>query len=492
MQKPITNHNLIMAAANVIAELKDAFPAGQVVTGGDEKFSTLNQSYLSAVQGEVQPQAIFVPSSKEDVAKFISIVKPHAVNGELGFAIRGAGQQPAFKCNNIDGGITVDLRNLTGIQLEENDERVSIGAGETWGKVYTELQKKGLAVTGGRSGTNGIGGLALSGGLSFFSTREGFITDNVLEFEVVLASGDIVRANTQENSDLFVALRGGGNNFGIVTRYVFRTFKQGPFWGGYVYYFPPSFPGQIEAYVNELQKPDASEETHIMISAGYSSQFAQMDILCLNQVYHTKEGDNPELLQPFITMQPQIDQMKTTRVLDLEEATKEQTGSGSQNARVSYLNTTVKADVATLTAAYEAYTAALGPLKALNGLTTSLTLQAYPKSLLKKTAERGGNSLGIDAKDGPLMSILLLTFWQDKEDDAKIHDTFKGVIETIDQDAAKRGTSSSFKYLNYAAPFQDPISSYGEENKAKLQAVSKKFDPEGLFQKGVPGGWKLF
>lgn len=156
------------------------------------------------------------------------------------------------------------------------------------------------------------------------------------------------------------------------------------------------------------------------------------------------------------------------------------------------MNTTVKADVPTLMAAYETYVNALGPLKAIEGLTTSFTLQAYPKSLLDKTASAGGNSLGIDPSDGPLMSILILSFWQNKEDDDKINSTFKRVIEAVDQDATTRGTAVPYKYMNYAAPFQDPIKMYGKENKAKLQATSKKYDPKGLFQKGVVGGWKLF
>lgn len=160
--------------------------------------------------------------------------------------------------------------------------------------------------------------------------------------------------------------------------------------------------------------------------------------------------------------------------------------------RVSYLNTTVKADVDTLMAAYDIFVKALQGLKTIEGLTTSFTLQAYPKSLLDKTASMGGNSLGIDPADGPLMSILILSFWQNKDDDDKLHSTFGAAIEAIDRDAATKGTAVPYKYMNYAAPFQDPIGSYGKDNKAKLQAASKKYDPEGLFQKGVPGGWKLF
>ncbi|KAG8162337.1 hypothetical protein KVR01_008102 [Diaporthe batatas] len=482
-----------MAANKAVAALKGAFSSEQVVFPGSDEFTTLNTSYLSKAQGELEPRAIFLPADRDDVAKFVRFIGPYVLRGDIKFAVRGAGQQPALGCNNEHDGITVDLRNLSGIHLKDDHTTVSIGAGERWGEVYSKLQEKGLAVTGSRSSLGGIGGLSLSGGLSFFSSREGFITDNVTNFEVVLASGEITNANANENTDLFVSLRGGGNNFAIVTRYDMRTFKQGRFWGGATFYFPNSFPGQVEAYVKDLKDPEATDETHIMIGAGYSAALAQIsDIMCMNQVYYTKEVENPPVLEPYVNMQPQIDQMRSVRMLDLVDAAKEQTAQGSSTSRISYMNTTVKADVPTLMAAYQIYVDSLGPLKAAEGLTTSFTLQAYPKSLLEKTDPAGGNSLGIDAQDGPLMSILILSFWQDKKDDDKIQSTFKAVIEAIDNDAATRGTAVAYKYMNYAAPFQDPIGSYGKENKARLQAASRKYDPEGLFQKGVTGGWKLF
>lgn len=151
------------------------------------------------------------------------------------------------------------------------------------------------------------------------------------------------------------------------------------------------------------------------------------------------------------------------------------------------MNTTVKADAATLIAASDIFTAAFQPLKSLKGLTSAFTLQAYPVSLLEKC----DNSLGLDAANGPLMSILLLNLWQNKADDDLIIQTFKGVLEKIDADAACRGTAVPYKYLNYAYSFQQPVVSYGAEINMKLRQVSKSYDAEGLFQKGVPGGFKL-
>ena len=152
---------------------------------------------------------------------------------------------------------------------------------------------------------------------------------------MVLASGDIVDANADVNPDLWMALRGGGNNFGIVTRFDIRTFEQGPFWGGALFYLPPSFPSQIQAYCDELTEIEASQETHIMISQGYSIAFAQVNggHVCMNQLYYTKEIEKPAVLEPFINMPNEIKPMNSMRMLTLNEAAKEQAQQSSDGIR---------------------------------------------------------------------------------------------------------------------------------------------------------------
>lgn len=156
------------------------------------------------------------------------------------------------------------------------------------------------------------------------------------------------------------------------------------------------------------------------------------------------------------------------------------------------MNTTVKADVPTLNAAADTFSSALEGIKQIDGLVCSLTLQPYPVSLLEKCISEGGNCTGLDPADGPLVSVLLLLYWKNASDDEEILKVTRGVLESIERDAASRGQAVPFVYLNYAFEFQDPISSYGAENQNLLRETSKKFDPEGHFQKGVPGGFKLF
>ena len=86
---------------------------------------------------------------------------------------------------------------------------------------------------------------------------------------------------------------------------------------------------------------------------------------------------------------------------------------------------------------------------------------------------------------------MLLNWWKSKDDDERIIHSFRKVLDQIDEEAATRGTSVPFKYMNYAYSFQDPISSYGQEIRKMLREVSVAYDSNGLFQKGVPGGFKI-
>ncbi|KAH8688020.1 hypothetical protein BGZ60DRAFT_510602 [Tricladium varicosporioides] len=180
------------------------------------------------------------------------------------------------------------------------------------------------------------------------------------------------------------------------------------------------------------------------------------------------------------------------RLQTLSEAANEQAQSSQTRMRCAYMNITVKADFATLQAGSNIYTAGLDPIKTVENGTFSLTLQPYPVSLLEKSGLSGGNSLGLDVVDGPLVSVLLLSYWKNKGDDNAVLGFMNTALEKIKQDAALRNQLIPYVYMNYAFSNQDPIDSYGQKNKKKLQRASKKYDPDGVFQKGCPGGFKLF
>lgn len=147
------------------------------------------------------------------------------------FAIKSGGSNPFPGSNDIKNGITLDLSWINETTLGHN--YVRLGSGSTWYNAYQKLGGHNVSFAGGRDGSTGVGGTVLSGGLSFYSPKRGFIADDVLNFEVVLASGEIVNASESSYTDLFVALKGGGSNFGLVTRFDIATFEDSnQVWGG--------------------------------------------------------------------------------------------------------------------------------------------------------------------------------------------------------------------------------------------------------------------
>lgn len=138
-----------------------------------------------------------------------------------------------------------------------------------------------------------------------------------MNYEVVLASGEIVNANNQQNKDLWLALKGGSNNFGIVTRFDLITFEQGQFWGGTVYTEPSTFSQHLKALVELDINPNYDEFAHVIVAYGYS----QGAFAAVNNLYYTKAVVNPPALQPFNSIKPQI--FKNLRIANLTDFTDE-------------------------------------------------------------------------------------------------------------------------------------------------------------------------
>ena len=147
----------------------------------------------------------------------------------------------------------------------------------------------------------------------------------------------------------------------------------------------------------------------------------------------------------------------------------------------SFLNDTV--------ALWKTYAARIAKV---SGLIYSMLNQHLLPIVMEKTAGLGGNSLGLDAANGPLILTLVSATWDHAADDEAVTATIKSLIAQIEHAAKDRGVYNAFKSMNYAYVDQAVIEGFGRENKRFLQAVSRKYDPQGVFQKQVPGGFKLF
>ena len=162
------------------------------------------------------------------------------------------------------------------------------------------------------------------------------------------------------------------------------------------------------------------------------------------------------------------------------------------NQRQIYITTTFKNDLSFLNTVYDRFSSTITQIENLKEITWSLTFQPIVPAIASRSITQEGNSQGLDPSDGPLVNVLLGSSWTEAVDDELVNEIASKFIADVEILAREKGVYHRFVYLNYADRTQSPIDGYGEANKARLQAVSRKYDPQGLFQKGVPGGFKLF
>lgn len=212
----------------------------------EQSYASFTGSFWSELQAQVQPHCIFYPSSSSAVSVLVLLSRLT----QCPFSVKSGGHGAFAGASSIEGGITVSLRNLNSIALSADRRTASIEPGNTWGLIYSDLAKYDLSVIGGRVTPIGIGGLTTGGGLSFFSNIYGFACDNVASYEVVTSTGQLATVNPSQHSDLYWALRGGGNNFGIVVEFELETIPLpgGEMWGSSRVYAEDQFPNLIDAF----------------------------------------------------------------------------------------------------------------------------------------------------------------------------------------------------------------------------------------------------
>ena len=141
---------------------------------------------------------------------------------------------------------------------------------------------------------------------------------------------------------------------------------------------------------------------------------------------------------------------------------------------------------------FDIFNATIPIIENVAGLVYSLKYQPLPPATTSKSAATGGNPLALSGSDGPLVLCLLGISWLLETDDVFVNNIAKTFIEDVNNRAIAGGLHHPWIYLNYADKYQDVIGGYGAANKMKLQHASMKYDRIQLFQKSVPGGFKLF
>jgi FAD/FMN-containing dehydrogenase len=201
---------------------------GAVIEPGDEGYDKARTIVMGGI--DRHPAVIVRVAGVEDIRRVLAVARE--TGAEL--AIRSGGHSGAGY-GTTEGGIVLDLRNLRSIEVDPAAKTAWADSGLTASDVSKAAGEHGLAIGFGDTGTVGIGGITTGGGIGYLVRKHGLTIDNLLAADIVTADGELLRVDAETNPDLFWAIRGGGGNFGVVTRFQYRLADLPRVYGGMLF-----------------------------------------------------------------------------------------------------------------------------------------------------------------------------------------------------------------------------------------------------------------
>ncbi|CAG8971788.1 hypothetical protein HYALB_00001897 [Hymenoscyphus albidus] len=471
--------SLVPELAVIVKKLLSELPSRIVLPDDTDAFRQLMIVYWAKQECEVIPACIIQPQNTEQLSTIVSILKrafddlKQGTNGteekHTGiFAVRGGGHSPVPGAASIEGGIIIDLRLFR--EVTPSDDGKSVG------DVSKVLDQKGLAVVGGRNSAVGVGGLTLGGEQLLCSDRdEGFpFLLPVSAWYVPMSSA------TKSYWPLVPSLKHlnrlipiyGVLLKGVATISESSQALQSSVFLAQIYgavFLPALFPG----IQGSRRLPPNSSHSESENTAGPIVCFSYIHSLGIQAISVNLVNTSPPLNlrkwptywknSPFSSLWRLWSTCKTQ---SLSSATDELNALNPPGRRQIFITTTIKNDATTLTGAHAAYSNAI-------------------PALCDRNVRKGySNPLGLDETEESLVLVSFTINWDEREDDEFMRDMARSTLNEIDAFAMANDTAHRYRYLNYCTDWQRPFDGYGEENKRFLEEVSKKYDVDGLFQKG--------
>lgn len=217
---------------------------GRVIAPGDAEYNEARTVFYGGI--DRHPAIIVRVADTTDIARMIALARETG----LELAVRSGGHSNAGH-SVTDGGIVLDLSDMRDLQIDVEARTAWVEPGLTAGEYTTAASAYGLATGFGDTGSVGIGGLTLGGGVGYLVRKYGLTIDDLLAADVMTADGELLRVNSESHPDLFWAIRGGGGNFGVVTRFQFRLHEVDKIVGGML--FLPATPDIIASFIAEAE-----------------------------------------------------------------------------------------------------------------------------------------------------------------------------------------------------------------------------------------------
>jgi FAD/FMN-containing dehydrogenase len=431
---------------------------GQVTLPGDADYDEVRQVFYGGI--DKKPAAIVRVADAMDVRKVILFAKEH----ELALAVRSGGHSVAGY-STVDGGVVIDLRDMRKATVDTSDKTVWAKPGLTAGELTSELDQYNLVLGFGDTGSVGIGGITLGGGVGFLARKFGLAIDNLLAAEIVTANGEILLVDENNYPDLFWAIRGGGGNFGVVTKFKYRLHELADCYGGML--FLPATAEVISGIAESTATaPDElSAIVNVMptfpmpfIPKQYHGKLSVMVML----VYAGDPNEGEKVIAPFRKLaEPLADMLKPMRYKDIfppENGSYHPTAV-SHNMHMNNIDQAVATEIISWLNKLEA------PMKALQFRVLGGAVSRVPEA-----------ATAYAHRKNPVM-VNVAAFYETEAE--------KTVRQKwIDDFAAALFQGDSAGYVGFLGPTeQDRLAdAYPPETLKKLREVKNKYDPGNLFR----------
>jgi FAD/FMN-containing dehydrogenase len=301
-----------------LASLKDGL-RGSAIVEGDETYDDARSVFNAMI--DRRPALIVQCEESADVVRALAFARER----DLEVAVRGGGHSVAGMALT-EGGVVIDLRQMNTVEVDPEGMTAVVGGGATMSHLDRACEPHGLATTGGRVSSTGVGGFTLGGGTGWLDRKFGLACDNLLAAELITADGRTVRASEDENPDLFWALHGGGGNFGVMTSLTLRLYSLPAATLGLLLFPPERGPDVARQYRDVLESgPDELGGGLIYLTGPEGEDFVPEDLvnqlsLAIVVAYAGPEDEARRVAAPMIELGPAGQMIAQMSYADLNSA----------------------------------------------------------------------------------------------------------------------------------------------------------------------------
>ncbi|KAJ4354293.1 uncharacterized protein N0V89_006027 [Didymosphaeria variabile] len=445
--------------------------SNRILTASSEEYEPRIQSWWSTNTRQ-HPWCLFQPRTTQEVSTAISTLeKAGGGAGDWHIAIRSGGHGWPGS-NNVLKGVTIDLGNMNNSWYDTEHKLASIEPGAYWRDIYFNLlDKYNVTVTGGRDGDVGVGGFLLGG-------RDLLL----LWYERIW----VRHPNAQEYPDLFKALKGGGPNFGIVTRFDVEAMPAVDLAYGHNVV---SLDHSDEIVDNVLDfTENVAERPHDHMFVLYEHSPEMNGTIILSVTTNTQGDMNTtsfDGVREIPALSSSWDKMSLAVAANASQVS---SGYSSAGSTLTFLSSP-----SILRHAADLHTNLVNRLTTLLGadnFLSSIILQPMPTLYSDISASKGGSMLPPFPSNAVMWTGGVGVSGSDAQ--LAIAETeFLAMTAELERAAKDDGVLLELRYMNYAHPGQDPLGSYGESKLEFMKKVAEEVDPGGFWQGRVPGGFKL-